>query len=446
MSSLVSRVCTYLSQVTSGIPYIAFTVSFGLMVDMASFGLLVPVLPYRLEAIGYAEVAASTSYLIAAFAFGLIVSSIPISILGEMVKSRKLPLLAGLTCLAASLAAFWLSSSFAVLVISRIIQGFSGTAIWTLGLALICDVVPEARIGVVMGYVLIGWSIGTVAGPLIGGLLYDSYGYDAIFIFALSMTAVDFVLRSLVQDKKCIQNIAAPAPLDAELDAEKRAECAGDARPKPASAARAVLSLLTNPRVLTLFALTLVIGFAFGGLLDTGLAMLVKHRYGLSSHGAALMFIAVVVPSVVSSPIAGHLADKIGAKTPVVSLLLLGTPFFGLMSINASLPALVTFIAFAGIFMLALAAPLMQDLAEVVKVTPGLGFAHVYGIFNMVYSTGAMIGSLCVGGLLQGLGIESGWQVMCLLITGLFAASVVPAWLFIGGPRATRAEEAASPV
>jgi hypothetical protein len=30
----------------------------------------------------------------------------------------------------------------------------SGTAIWTLGLALICDVVPEARIGVIMGYVM----------------------------------------------------------------------------------------------------------------------------------------------------------------------------------------------------------------------------------------------------------------------------------------------------
>ncbi|KAA1076079.1 hypothetical protein PGT21_033801 [Puccinia graminis f. sp. tritici] len=436
--SIISRCYNYFNKVTSEIPYITFSVSFGLMVDMATYGIMVPVLPFRLESTGYKNVPATSSYLIAAFAFGLIISSIPVGIFGEIVRSRKAPLLACLTFLAASLIMFWLSSSFAVLMIARIIQGFSGTAIWTLGLALICDVVPEARIGVIMGYVMIGWSIGTVGGPLAGGLLYDSLGYNSIFVFALIITAIDFFLRCLVQDKKCIQNNQAAAVINVELsDKEVKSTAESSDGSKPPSAARALLSLLTNSRFWTLCAITLVLGFSFGGLLDTGMTMLVKERYGLSSRGAALIFIAAVVPSFISSPMAGHYADKYGAKWPIVICLILGTPFFGLLSMNTSLAALITFIAFTGIFIMGIAAPIMQDLAEVVKATPGLGFAHVYGIFNMVYSTGAMVGPLVVGGLLGRMGIQNGWQIVSLVITGLCAACIIPAWLFLGGKKNT---------
>jgi len=61
-------------RVTSSVPYIASTVSLGLFADSAVYGLLIPVLPFRLQATGYSDIPATSSYLIAAFAFGLIVS------------------------------------------------------------------------------------------------------------------------------------------------------------------------------------------------------------------------------------------------------------------------------------------------------------------------------------------------------------------------------------
>jgi len=326
---------------------------------------------------------------------------------------------------------FWLSTSFPILIIARILQGFSGTAIWTLGLALICDVVEEDRIGMIMGYVMIGWSIGTVGGPLAGGLLYHKLGYNAIFVFALIITAIDFILRSFVQDKKCIRNRQVTIPENAELSDKEVSSTPVDS--KLPSVVRALLSLLTSPRFWTICVITFVLGFSFGGLLDTGMTMMVKHRYGLSSRGAGLIFIAAVVPSFFSSPLAGFCADKYGAKWPIIASLVLGTPFFGLLSMNGSLASVITYIAFTGMFSMATAAPIMQDLATIAKITPGLGFAHVYGIFNMIYSTGAMVGPLCVGGLLEQSGIQHGWQIMSLIVTGLSAACIVPAYFFIGG-------------
>ncbi|KAI7949969.1 hypothetical protein MJO28_008790 [Puccinia striiformis f. sp. tritici] len=439
---------------TSGVPYITFTISFGLLVDMAAYGLMVPVLPFRLESIGYHNIPAKSSYLIAAFALGLIVSSVPIGIFGELVKARKTPLLFCLVFLAASLILFWLSSSFVVLIIARLLQGVSGTGIWTLGLALICDVVPEERIGVIMGYVMIGWSIGAVGGPLAGGLLYDSLGYHSVFIFALILTGMDFFLRLMVTDKPGqlpeIEDLSLTGDPALAIESSKEAgvlvnmaaeknqsiEPSGKIKQvnhalisqssyltKPPSASRALLSLFSSSRCWTLFSIIFVLGFCFGGLLDSGMTLLVHARYGLNSRGAALVFIGAVVPSFASSPLAGHFADKYGARWPVVICLILGTPFFGLISMEGSLSTFVVWTALTGLFIMGIAAPIMQDLAEVVKVTPGLGYAHVYGIFNMIYSTGSLVGPLCVGG---------GWRIVSLICTALCAASILPAWLYIG--------------
>ncbi|KAA1066191.1 hypothetical protein PGT21_024512 [Puccinia graminis f. sp. tritici] len=476
------RCSNSIKKFTGSVTYITFTISFGLLVDMAAYGLMVPVLPFRLESIGYHNIPAKSSYLIAAFALGLIVSSVPIGIFGEVVKARKAPLLFCLVFLAASLILFWLSSSFVVLIIARLLQGVSGTGIWTLGLALICDVVPEDRIGVVMGYVMIGWSIGAVGGPLAGGLLYDSLGYHSVFIFALILTGIDFILRLMVQDNQSsptgeVMNvieesgpktgrtslsgetahvIEPPTDIAALVDitAQKTEGISSQRKGKeinhaflsqstypsssrPPTASRALLSLFSSARCWTLFSIIFVLGFCFGGLLDSGMTLLVHARYGLNSRGAALVFIGAVVPSFASSPLAGHFADKYGARWPVVICLILGTPFFGLISMEGSLSTFVIWTALTGLFVMGIAAPMMQDLAEVVKVTPGLGYAHVYGIFNMVYSTGSLVGPLCVGGILESCGVERGWKIVSLICTGLCAASILPAWLYIGNKGTT---------
>ncbi|WAQ87414.1 hypothetical protein PtA15_8A318 [Puccinia triticina] len=327
-----------------------------------------------------------------------------------------------------------------------------------------------------MGYVMIGWSIGAVGGPLAGGLLYDSLGYHSVFIFALILTGLDFILRLMVQDNQPVQanqlmngaeepgsktgqtslsdetaNAVGPATdIGVLVDMAAGKSEAVDPQRKvkdinhallsqssylsspPPRASRALLSLFSSSRCWTLFSIIFVLGFCFGGLLDSGMTLLVHARYGLNARGAALVFIGAVVPSFASSPLAGHFADKYGARWPVVICLILGTPFFGLISMEGSLSTFVVWIALTGLFIMGIAAPIMQDLAEVVKVTPGLGYAHVYGIFNMIYSTGSLVGPLCVGGILEKTGVERGWKIVSLICTGLCAASILPAWLFIG--------------
>lgn len=89
-------------------------------------------------------------------------------------------------------------------------------------------------------------------------------------------------------------------------------------------------------------------GFLSGGILDSGITIVLNNRYGLSSRGAALVFVAAVVPSFVSGPLAGYLTDRYTSKGPVIGCLLLGAPFFVIMGISTSLPIFVCATAING--------------------------------------------------------------------------------------------------
>lgn len=86
---------------------------------------------------------------------------------------------------------FMLSKTVALLVVSRILQGFSGTAIFTLGFSLLADSVPEDKIALASGNAMIGLSLGGALGPPLGGVLYTKLGYYAPWIFAFCIVSQD---------------------------------------------------------------------------------------------------------------------------------------------------------------------------------------------------------------------------------------------------------------
>jgi predicted MFS family arabinose efflux permease len=66
---------------------------------------------------------------------------------------------------------FWFARSLVVLIIARILTGLSACAVWVVGIALILDTMGSERVGVAFGYVSMALTIGTVAGPSLGGIM-----------------------------------------------------------------------------------------------------------------------------------------------------------------------------------------------------------------------------------------------------------------------------------
>lgn len=70
------------------------------------------------------------------------------------------------------------------------------------GLALMTDTVEFDNLGQTIGYLGSAITLGFLLGPLLGGLVYNAAGYDAVFAMAFAVVAVDFVMRIFVVEKK----------------------------------------------------------------------------------------------------------------------------------------------------------------------------------------------------------------------------------------------------
>jgi MFS family permease len=178
---------------------------------------------------------------------------------------RKVPFLAGLVLLAASMCLFTVARSVATYIIARLLQGASAAMVEVAGLALLKDVVGKQGLGEALGYMGTGSMVGLMAGPPLGGLLNKVGGYHAVCVLGFAIVALDAALRLAVLEKGEVErgNNSARYSAIPSTDPEDQDAASGGNTTHPPSGlnaqwgvAFASLKLLKQPRVaITLWAL-----------------------------------------------------------------------------------------------------------------------------------------------------------------------------------------------
>lgn len=160
--------------------------------------------------------------------------------------------------------------------------------------ALIATQVPRHKSGWALGTLSTGGVSGALSGPLIGGLLADSYGLRPVFFITAAVLFTCFVLTLL-----CIRESFTPVPKKDMLHA------------------RQVLTSLKNPRlVLNLFVTTMIIQVATGSIAPI-LTLYVRELAGNVNNLAFICGVIASVPGVaalMSAPRLGKLGDRIGPE------------------------------------------------------------------------------------------------------------------------------------
>jgi len=118
-----------------------------------------------------------TAYLIP-FATGTVIYGR----LADMFGTRPMYIL-GLSLFALASLAVALSPSFAMVVVTRAVQGAGGTAVPALSLATIVRTTPAYSRGSAMGAMILAVGLGFAAGPLVGGALTEWAGWRGPFYF-----------------------------------------------------------------------------------------------------------------------------------------------------------------------------------------------------------------------------------------------------------------------
>ncbi|KAF8060998.1 MFS general substrate transporter [Lyophyllum atratum] len=435
--------------------FTTFTVGLGIATDILVYTIIIPVMPFQLQKLGYSGVSALTGWLLFAYSAGLVLSTIPIAMFSERYGTRRMPLIVGLVILLGSQIMLMEAPTYAVMIVARVLQGIGSSMVWVVGLALLCDTTPENLIGRQLGIAMGGLSVGGLVGPPVGGILYSRFGFRGPIIFGLGVTILDLIARLLIIERKDAlkwgvdpkdrdhskveEQIDREKPhaeltptmdgLKEETSKEPNVDEQSRQRPKPISLLSVIIKLFKSSRAVVAIIMTLVYGIVYTSQ-EPSLPLHLQNVWGLNSGKVGLVFLAAVVPTFFSSPITGWYADKKGAEVVTFVCLLLSLPWWVVVIIQGPLALFTAAFAVEIFFTSGVISPLTAELASVSRDIEGVGYAHVYGAFNIAYGVGSAIGPIMGGQIYDH--VKHGWTALCLLSTGLIVVSLILTFFYTG--------------
>ncbi|KAL8948454.1 MAG: hypothetical protein Q9222_005362 [Ikaeria aurantiellina] len=446
--------------------FIVSTVGIGLFTDLFLYGLVVPILPFILRdriSLPQEQVQSHVSALLAAYAGASVLFSPPAGIIADRVSTRQAPFLVGLVALLAATLMLFLGQTIPVLIVARILQGTSAAVVWTIGLALVLDTVGPGNLGKTIGSIFGFISIGELAAPVLGGVVYKKAGYPGVFGIGFAILAVDFIMRLLLIEKKTAAQWETKGDEREDNPDEQDGIASGDEdqdeqepllRKKEennykvpegqhkAVKAFPILYCLKDPRLLT--ALLLALNQAtLLATFDATIPTEAEALFGFDSLKSGLLFIALVLPYLLLGPVAGWLVDRYGSKpaavlgfgylVPVLILLRLARP-----GGNSEITIYCAILALCGVGMAIIGSPSIVEASFVVqmydKANPDFfgqqgPYAQLYGINSMVFSLGLTIGPLVSGGLKDSIGYGN----MNLVVAMFCFITALLSLVFVGG-------------
>jgi len=142
--------------------------------------------------------ALSLSWVATSFLLAAAMSLVPLGRIADLYGRRRI-FLWGIVLYTLSSLACSLASNAAMLIFSRFMQGIGGAMIFGTATAILISVFPFTERGKVLGINVAAVYTGLSAGPLIGGLLTQHFGWRSIFLFnaILSLIVLFFTLWKL---------------------------------------------------------------------------------------------------------------------------------------------------------------------------------------------------------------------------------------------------------
>ncbi|KAI1466105.1 MFS general substrate transporter [Daldinia caldariorum] len=202
----------------------------------------------------------------------------------------------------------------------------------------------------------------------------------------------------------------------------------------------AAKSLLKSTRLFAaLYCLVVESGLMMG--FDATLALFVQRTFQWNSTAAGIMFLAIFVPGFIS-PLVGWLADKYGARWLCVFGFCLLIPLLVCLrfvtenSIGHKV-LLCVLLAISGIALAFANVPLMAEITYVIEAKdaekPGIFgekgvYGLGYGLFNMAFSLGGVIGPLWAGYLVE----SAGWGTLTWSFAVWAASGAVVSFFWLG--------------
>jgi EmrB/QacA subfamily drug resistance transporter len=356
---------------------------------------------------------------------------IPAGRLADSVGPRRV-FLAGAGVFAAGSAACALAPDVGWLIGARVVQGLGAATLTPASFAIVVHAFGPDKRGRALGLWAAAVAVGAAVGPLGGGLLIDLFGWEAIFVMGIPIAVAAIGIAAAVVPGGGGGTARAPGlPSVALLGAGLTLLLLGLGEANG-------VGFLPGSLAILLLGLALLLALALSDarqrhpLLNLGLfrirsyagvnavmlvaatawlaMLLLQGIYlqsvrGLSALEAGLALMPLTAAAVLSAPVSGHFADRVGARSLIVAgmcCLVASLALLALVDAATSYwPQLFAAYALNGVGWGMLQTPIETDAVRSVG-EPQAGF--VSGFLGMTYQLGAAVGIVAATAAIQALG------------------------------------------
>lgn len=258
--------------------------------------------------------AVTVTAVVALFA-GLLVPGLTRSI------DRRWVLLGFSTLMVASNLLVAVSSSFAVLLLMRILLGIALGGFWSMAAAVAMRLVPSALLPRALSIIFSGIAIGTVVAVPMGSYLGGLYGWRSAFFAAAAVGMVTLAFQSFTLPRLA---------------------------PRRPARLRTVLEVLLRPGIaMGMFGCVLVHSGHFA--MFTYVRPFLEGTTGIGAQGLSLMLLGFGVANFAGTLLAGKLLERHPLATLVLMPALVGVAALGLVLLPASVPGQAVLVAIWGL-------------------------------------------------------------------------------------------------
>ena len=293
--------------------------------------------------------------------------------LTDRLGNRKQMISIGLIIMGVATLGFVIARRFIDLIALRLLQGVGVAVTVPAALAIMAAATQKESRGGAMGVYTTMRMVGFAAGPLIGGFLYERYGFDATFVAGTVFIAIGLLMVMIL------------------LDNDRAAVKSG--------------KLDAAPQKTRLFDRELL----GAGIIGAGLASFImasdfsmisslenqfNSRLGQGALGFGIAFSALMVGRLIFQIPLGNFSDRWGRKPFIIAGLLLMAPATALLGYVATMVQFTGLRLVQGLASAAIAAPAFALAADVSKRG---GEGRQMSIVTMSFGLGIAVGPLLSG-------------------------------------------------
>ncbi|MCB9433215.1 MAG: MFS transporter [Ardenticatenaceae bacterium] len=163
--------------------------------QMTSFGMIFPLFARKIGDFGDGVAVLATSVM--AYSLAGVIAAPFMGSLADRFGRRPL-ILGSFAVYTAAFTGYYLAATSLVFIVIRGLAGALTAGLGPATMGLVADIAPEDERGRWIGIIGGGTSAGFIIGPVVGGLLYDKWGYGPPFMASIGMALITFLIAFFI--------------------------------------------------------------------------------------------------------------------------------------------------------------------------------------------------------------------------------------------------------